>query len=80
MGDPAQLARRLAQEAQSPELPAVPSVRPRRSAALEERSQRAVWVLALLDALGSCLGLGPPGLAHAWYFVPAFAPPSEEAP
>lgn len=75
--EPGQLARRLVAEADSPQLPAPPlPPRPRRSAALVAQGQRAVWVLALLEALGSWLGLEPPGLAHAWRFVPALVPPS----
>jgi hypothetical protein len=74
--EPGLLARRLAAEADSPELPAPPPPRPRRSAALRALGQRAVWVLALLEALGSLLGLEPPGLAHAWRFVPAVVSPS----
>jgi transposase-like protein len=80
VGDPGQLARRLLAESDSPQLPAPPPQhRSRRSAGLVALGQRAVEVLALLEALGSLFGLEPPGLAHAWQFVPALVPPSAAA-
>src|SRR5579872_3993375 len=79
VAEPGQLARRLLQESDSPELPAPPPVRPRRSAALQDRSQRAVWVLALLEALASWMGLGAPGLAHLGRLVPASVSPGAGA-
>lgn len=76
MAEPAQLVRRLLQVSGSATVPRPAPVRRRRSAALEQMGQRAVWVLALLDALASWLGLGMPGLAHAGRIMPAFAAPS----
>lgn len=80
VGDPGQLARRLLAESDSPQLPTPPPQhRSRRSAGLMALGQRAVEVLALLEALGSLFGLEAPGLAHAWRFVPALVPPSAAA-
>jgi transposase-like protein len=80
LAEPAVLARRLAAEAQTPEMPAPPpQVKARRSPAGMALGQRAVWVLALLEALASLAGLTPPGLVHAARFVPALVPPSEVA-
>ena len=77
--EPAVLARGLTAEADAPELPAPPQVRARRSPARMALGQRAVYVLALLEALASLVGLAPPGLAHAARFVPAVVPPTEGA-
>jgi transposase-like protein len=78
--DPGLLARELAAQAQSPELPPPPGPgRPRRSAALQALGQRAVWVLGLLEALASLAGLTPPGLAHAACLMPALVSPSAGA-
>lgn len=77
---PAELMRRVLLEADSPVLPAPPpTVRPRRSAALMELGQRAVWVLCLLEVLTSLVGLPPPGLSQAPRFLPAHVSPWEAA-
>lgn len=78
VAEPAALSQRLLAEARAPVLPAPPAVIPvRRSARLAAVCVRALWVLALLEALSSLHGLPPPGLAHAHRFVPANAPPTE---
>ncbi len=75
---PAMLARRLLQESAMPVLPAPPApVRARRTPARQARAERAVWVLGLLEALGSVQGLAPQGLMDAARFVPALDPPSQ---
>lgn len=77
VAEPAVLARRLVQEAETPELPAPPpKVKARRSPARRALGEQAVWVLTLLEALASLCGLAPPGLAHAAQFVPAPVSPS----
>ena len=74
---PAVLAEQLTQEAQSPVLPLGPGlVKARRSPARQALGARALWVLALLEALASVRGLAPPGLAHAAQLVPALVSPS----
>jgi hypothetical protein len=76
--EPAALSERLVAEATVPVLPAPPARIPaRRSARLGAACVRAVWVLALLEALASLHGLPPPGLAHAHRLMPANAPPTE---
>jgi transposase-like protein len=75
---PAELSERLLGESTVPALPTPPPVIPaRRSARLAAVCLRAVWVLALLEALASLRGLAPPGLAHAHQFIPANATPTE---
>jgi hypothetical protein len=77
---PAELLRRLLLESNASVLPsAPPSVRPRRSAAVAARLQRALWVLLLLDLLTSLCGLPPPGLSHLPVLLPAHVTPSEAA-
>jgi transposase-like protein len=77
VAEPSELARQLLVESAAPVVPAPPPVtRPRRSTRLAALGVRAVWVLALLEALASLRGLSPPGLAHAAALVPALAPPS----
>ena len=77
LAEPGVLARHLAHEAQSPVLPVPPQpVKARRSQARRALGERAVLVLALLEALASLRGLAPPGLAHATQLVPALAPAS----
>ena len=77
LAEPGVLARHLAHEAQSPVLPVPPQpVKARRSQARRALGERAVLVLALLEALASLRGLAPPGLAHAAQLVPALAPAS----
>jgi hypothetical protein len=78
--EPAQLARELAAQAQSPELPQLPGPgRARRRAGLQALGQRAVFVLGLLEALASLAELAPPGLAHAARLLPALVSPSAGA-
>lgn len=79
LAEPAALLRRVLLESGTPVIPTPPpSVRRRRSAALEALGTRAVWVLFLLEALTSLLGLAPPGLLHASRFaMPAHVSPSE---
>lgn len=78
--EPSQLMRRLLQESGATVIPAVPpAIRTRRSAALFAQCQRAVLVLALLEALSSVRGLCPPGLCHAAHFMPADVSPWETA-
>lgn len=78
LAEPAELLRRVLLESETPVIPAPPpSVRRRRSSALFALGTRAVWVLCLLEALTSLLGLVPPGLLHAPRFVvPAHVSPS----
>ena len=77
VASPAVLAEQLTQAAQSPVLPLVPPpVKARRSPARQALEARALWVLALLEALASVRGLAPPGLAHAAQLVPALVSPS----
>jgi transposase-like protein len=77
LAEPGVLARHLAHEAQSPVLPLPPQpVKARRFPARRALGERAVLVLALLEALASLRGLAPPGLAHAAQLVPALAPAS----
>jgi hypothetical protein len=77
VAEPAQLMRQVLLESGTPVLPAVPpTVRPRRSRALEALGQRAVWVLMLLEVLTSLAGLSPPGLQHAPRFMPAHVSPN----
>lgn len=72
---PWELSRRLAQQAPAQAVPSLPApVKPRRSASRHQVAQRAAWVLVLLEALGSLLGLQPPGLGHAWRFCPSLSP------
>jgi hypothetical protein len=84
--EPAVLSEQLLAEAEAPVLPAPPpSIPARRSARLYALCVRAVWVLALLEALCSLRGLVPPGLRHVRQLVPsdrrkiipADAPPTE---
>jgi transposase-like protein len=78
LAEPATLSRRLVAESAVAVVPHPPVMVPRRrrSAARTAIGLRAVWVLALLEALASLLGLAPPGLAHAGRLVPALAPPT----
>lgn len=79
--DPAQLAQRLLVESAVPVIPAAPpAVRRRPSASFGAVGVRAVWILALLEALATLQGLAPPGLAHLQHFVPAVASPSVRPP
>ena len=78
--EPAELARALVAESDAPVVPHPPELmRPTRSERLKSLGARAVWVLALLEALASLRGLEPPALAHAATFVPAVAPPRPAA-
>lgn len=77
---PAELLRAILRESDASVIPsAPPPVRPRRSAAVAARLQRALWVLGLLEILTSLLGLPPPGLSHLPIFLPAHVPPTEAA-
>lgn len=77
---PAELLRRILRESDASVIPsAPPPVRPRRSAAVAVRLQRALWVLALLEILTCLLGLPPPGLRHLSVFLPAHVPPTVAA-
>lgn len=79
--DPAQLGQRLLVESAVPVIPAAPvTVRRRRSSSWQAVGVRAVWVLALLEALATWQGLAPPGLAHVHRLVPAVASPSVPPP
>jgi hypothetical protein len=73
--DPAQLGQRLLVESAVPVIPAAPvTVRPRRSTSWRAVGVRAVWILALLEAMATLQGLSPPGLAHVHRLVPAIVP------
>lgn len=74
LAEPAALARELVAEAEVPVMPAppVPMSAPS-STPVRAFGARAVWILALLDALASLRGLEPPGLAYADILVPAVA-------
>lgn len=76
LAEPAALASALVEEAGEPVLPAVPTelAVPQRSTRLGSLLLRALAVLALLEALASLRGLGPPALAHAATLIPANAP------
>jgi hypothetical protein len=75
VADPAMLAAAVLRESATPVLPSPPVVvRRTPSPRLLALMGRAVWVLALLEALATLHGLSPPGLAHARVLVPADAP------
>lgn len=76
VAEPATLAREIVSEAGAPVLPA-PPVKTMTTSSVRMRAfgARAVWILALLDALASLRGLEPPGLAHVDVLVPAVARP-----
>jgi hypothetical protein len=78
LAEPATLSRRLLAESAVAVVPQPPVTVPRRrrSAARTALGLRAVWVLALLEALASFHALAPPGYAHAGRLVPAVAPPT----
>jgi hypothetical protein len=77
---PAELLRQILRESDASVIPSAPQLgRPRRSAVVAARLQRALWVLLLLDILTSLLGLPPPGLSHLALWLPAHVPPREAA-
>ncbi len=77
VAEPARLSRMLLAAADQPTLPVLPTVRASRSARVTGLGARAIAVLGLLEVLASWHGLTPPGLAHAWRFVPADAASTE---
>ncbi len=75
LAEPADLAREVVAESEAPVLPSPGDAAPRsRAPRVALVAAKALWILALLEALASLRGFEPPALMYASSLVPASAP------